>query len=180
MKQLLDLIIKLITYIFSNDSTQTIIKQTIKEQPPMPEEPKKQYKIYITLADYAMGRDKTFHSEWINTIIDNANVLLKRVNDLLNDVQLQDSYKVSSGWRPAMINAAVTNAAKRSNHMRGKAVDIIDTKDQKLANYLLANLDKLEKYGLWLESPKYTIGKNTNWIHLQSEPPASGNRVFIP
>lgn len=142
---------------------------------PQKETPMAEPKVFITLEQYAMGRDKTYFAEWTNTIQDSANVLLQRVNALLNEIQLEQNYTVSSGWRPAAINAKITNAAKRSNHMRGKAVDIADV-GQNLSTYLLANLGKLEKYGLWMEDPKST----KTWVHLQSEPPASGRRVFIP
>src|ERR1700722_2838594 len=93
-------------------------------------------KVYITLPMYTMGRDKEC-KEWVNTVQDNAKVLLERVNALLNEIKLKDSYIVSSGFRPSYINKQVKNAAKASNHMRGKAVDIIDDKQQTLANYLL-------------------------------------------
>jgi hypothetical protein len=136
-------------------------------------------KIYITLPQYTMGRDKEC-AEWINTVQDNAKVLLQRVNAFLNEITLRDAYIVTSGFRPSYINKQVKNAAKASNHMRGKAVDILDDKEQTLGNFCLNHLDLLEKYGLWLESPKFTIGQHTNWVHLQSEAPGSGNRVFIP
>lgn len=190
MKQIIEFILKILQFFFQKKEPQQLAKvipiqqkkilAPIKEQIPMKEESSNVPKIYITLDQYSMGRDKIFPAEWVNTIIDSANVLLNRVNPLLNEINLHDKYVVSSGWRPASINAKVTNAAKRSNHMRGKAIDIMDDKDQNLAKFFLANLNLLEKYGLWMEDPKSTIGKNTNWVHLQSEPPASGNRVFIP
>jgi len=40
----------------------------------------------------------------------------------------------------------------------------------------LANTDKLEAIGLWLEHPEST----PRWCHVQIVPPASGKRVFRP
>jgi hypothetical protein len=50
--------------------------------------------------------------------------------------------------------------------MLGKAIDIKDDKDQKLASLILSNPQLLKKYDLWLEDPAHTKGKNTNWVHL--------------
>lgn len=82
---------------------------------------------------------------------------------------------VSSGYRPAAINANVPGAAKKSNHMVCLAVDIRDV-DGKMKSWCLANLDKLALYGLWMED----AGSTPTWCHLQCVPPRSGNRVFKP
>lgn len=79
---------------------------------------------------------------------------------------------ISSGYRPASINASV-GGAKLSAHQTCQAVDIVD-KDGKLAEWLLKNLDILVENELYLESPKFTNG----WVHLQTRP--TRNRVFIP
>lgn len=62
-----------------------------------------------------------------------------------------------------------------SSHLSGKAADISDP-DGKLAKWLLENENKLSVAGLWCEHPNYTKG----WCHLQSVPPKSGKRFFIP
>lgn len=82
---------------------------------------------------------------------------------------------VSSGFRPAAINVHVKGAAVRSNHIMGRAVDLVDT-DRSIVKWCLANLDKLKEVGLWMEEPASTPG----WCHLQTVPPKSGNRVFKP
>lgn len=81
---------------------------------------------------------------------------------------------VSSGYRPAAINASV-GGAKASNHMVCRACDFVDS-DRKLSEFCLAHLEVLESCGLWLESPASTPG----WVHLQCVPPRSGSRVFRP
>lgn len=81
---------------------------------------------------------------------------------------------VSSGYRPAAINASV-GGAKASNHVVCLACDFRDT-DGALAAWCLSRLEVLESCGLWIESPALTAG----WIHLQAVPPRSGARVFRP
>lgn len=62
-----------------------------------------------------------------------------------------------------------------SSHLSGKAADISDP-DGKLAKWLQENEQKLAVAGLWCEHPNYTKG----WCHVQSVPPKSGKRFFIP
>jgi hypothetical protein len=131
-------------------------------------------KCVITQKDYLMGRDVQFSAELTPEILLNITILLEKVNSILWDLKI-DSAKVSSGWRPAGINSSVPNAAKRSLHMTGKAIDILDDKSQSLANKILTNPDLLKKYDLWLEDPAHTKGKNTNWVHLDM-----GNRTERP
>lgn len=114
----------------------------------------------ITLDDYLMGRDKKFPQEYTEEIKNNAIQLLKRVNEFLNEIGVEE-VRVSSGWRPAAINSKVPNAAKRSAHMMGMAVDLAD-KDRKLKEKILENIHLLPKYGLWLENPDAT----PSWVHL--------------
>lgn len=79
---------------------------------------------------------------------------------------------ISSGYRPASINASV-GGAKLSAHQTCQAVDIVD-KDGKLAEFCLNNLTLLEECGIFMEDPRFTNG----WVHLQTRP--TRNRVFIP
>ena len=110
-----------------------------------------------------------------------AAVLANRVTQLLQAYtgaeHIHDGAEpaISSGYRPPEVNAATEGAAKRSNHMVCRAVDIHDHGGT-LAKWCLANLDLLEHLELWMEAPRYTYG----WVHLQSVPPRSNNRVFIP
>ena len=126
-----------------------------------------------------MGRDSQYQNEFTDEIKQNIQILLERVNPLLNELKIT-SASVTSGWRPAAINANTAGAAKKSAHQSGQAVDILDDKDKKLAKLILNNKGLLEKYNLFMENPDYTNGQHTNWVHLQCRPTKSGNRIFIP
>ena len=78
----------------------------------------------ITLEDYFMGRDKLFPAELTEEMWGNAVTTIERANLLLERAGLQRG--VNSGWRPASVNAAVRNAAKRSKHIHCLAIDIDD------------------------------------------------------
>ena len=134
----------------------------------------------ITLEDYFMGRDKKYSKDLSGEIVNNAKETVKRANLLLIEFEKVFSNaktrKVSSGWRPPAVNAGTKNAARRSHHMTGKAIDISDNGN--LAKWCAspAGLIALEKIGLWLEHP----GSTLTWCHVQTVPPRSGNRVFYP
>lgn len=104
---------------------------------------------------------------------DNAATTISLVNALL--AAFGHDRGITSGWRPVEVNKLVPGAALRSNHTRCLACDVADA-DGLLDAWCLANLDLLERLGLWLESPVKTPG----WCHLQIVPPKSGNRVFLP
>jgi len=95
----------------------------------------------------------------------NGTSLIEKVNALLNDLGIQ-KVDVTSGFRTASSNAQVANAAKKSLHMQGRAIDLLDNKEQSLAKLVQSRPDLLKKYDLWLENPDFTKGKNTNWVHL--------------
>lgn len=80
--------------------------------------------------------------------------------------------KVTSGYRPSKYNLG---HAPGSAHLTCQACDFADS-DGSLAGFCLSHLELLEKFGLYMEDPKYTEG----WVHLQTRRPVSGNRVFIP
>ncbi len=145
----------------------------------MPDDP-------ITLADYWMGRDVSHGLQLGTDVRANAARTVALANDLLRravaaGVTLERSPRtgslVSSGWRPATINAGVPNAAPRSRHISGQAVDIFDPRGA-LDAWLMTHTgqDALAGIGLWLESPDHTRG----WSHVQTVPPRSGRRVFVP
>ena len=127
----------------------------------------------ITLADYYMSRDKQFPDELTDELRSNAASTVDRVNQLLE--AFGEDRKVNSGWRPAVVNAATPNAAKKSKHMTCQACDLED-KDGRLDQWCLDHPEALERIGLWQESPASTVG----WAHVQIIPPNSGKRVFIP
>lgn len=84
---------------------------------------------------------------------------------------------VSSGWRSPEINAATANAAMKSKHMRGLAIDIYDP-DGELDDWLMTDDGQraMTDCILWMEHPSAT----KNWSHVQSIAPKSGRRVFYP
>jgi hypothetical protein len=87
---------------------------------------------------------------------------------------------VTSGVRTPDRQAQIDALAGRqprlaSRHIAGDATDFADH-DGSLAKFCLQNLHLLESCGLFIESPEYTPG----WTHLQSAPPKSGRRVFLP
>lgn len=139
----------------------------------------------ITLADYWMGRDKTHASELTPEIIANATETVKRANLLLPHLMAAgvtldlhpNGTLVSSGWRPAAINAGVPNAAARSKHMTGQAVDIYDP-DGDIDDWLMtsAGIAAMSQIGIWLEHPSCT----KNWSHWGITAPRSGKRIFFP
>lgn len=135
----------------------------------------------ISLIDYWMGRDKTYPQDLTDAIRQNAAVTVERVNKLLAAFYAANPgaarRKVNSGWRPPAVNAGVKGAALNSKHMTGHAADLSDD-DGRLDAWCLtpAGRSAMTEIGLWLEHPKAT----PRWCHLQSVPPRSGNRVFMP
>lgn len=125
----------------------------------------------ITREEVLMGRDKDYPLDT------EQEVNLEHLLECLN--KFRKAYGkpmvVSSGYRPAAVNAKVKGAAKKSNHIMCLACDFRDL-DGSLDEWCLQNLDVLEECGLYLESPLHT----PNWCHLQAKAPKSGNRVFIP
>ena len=143
--------------------------------------------MHITLKDYltASGSypEREKHKELTPELLKNAEKLLTQVNQLLKDLGVS-SARVSSGFRPSEVNAATAGAAKKSLHTQCLAIDIIDDKNQSLANKInkLENEAKdqfLGKYGLWLEHPEATKGKNTNWCHLDLSTSRSPRKVRV-
>jgi len=127
----------------------------------------------VTLADYYQGRDLQFPDELTDELRTNAASTVDRVNQLLE--AFGEDRKVNSGWRPAVVNAATPNAAKRSKHMTCQACDLADYTGS-LDAWCVNNLEALERIGLWLEHPDST----PSWCHVQIIPPKSNNRVFRP
>lgn len=137
----------------------------------------------ITLEQYFMGRDRTYKPELTDDILRNARGMVDATNRLLEamagSVPLVNNPAtrslVSSGWRPAAVNAATPGAALRSRHMSAQAVDLYDPEGV-LDDWCTGNLQTLDRLALWMEHPAATKG----WCHLQSVPPRSGSRVFYP
>jgi hypothetical protein len=75
------------------------------------------------------------------------------------------------GFRPQ----DCTEGAMHSSHKEGLAVDRYDPTNA-IDNWCMANLDKLEQCGIYIEAPEATW----HWSHWTIKPPGSGHRVFIP
>lgn len=127
----------------------------------------------ITKLEILMGRDTQYAKDYTPEISANIDSLLIALNKFR--AIYDKPMTVSSGWRPASLNAKVPGAAKKSNHIIGLACDFKDS-DGALDAYCLANQDVLKECGLYLEHPDNTPG----WCHLQSISPKSGNRTFKP
>lgn len=136
----------------------------------------------ITLNEYLTSSnrypDRAKSKEVTSEVIANAEKLLKAVNALLEDLKWSTPVSVSSGFRTSEANAGIATSAKRSAHMTGEAVDIVDDKNQSLSK--ACTKEMLIKHGLYREDSDYTKGKNTNWTHLQTRPTKSGSRIFKP
>jgi hypothetical protein len=129
----------------------------------------------ITVPEYLMGRDK--QEPLTQTQEANMQNLLHRVNLLLMVVDtLLPKYRtaVSSGYRPPSVNRRV-GGAPNSAHLTCEAVDLRDMGGT-LGKFLRGRQDLLVLYGLYMEDPSVT----TTWVHLQTRPTKSGNRVFKP
>jgi hypothetical protein len=133
----------------------------------------------ITLAQYLMGRDLKYACS--DEVRSNARLTVAKTNQLkalavADGIEFpDDSTEVASGWRPEGVNECTSNAAKLSTHIIAKALDTRDPK-RLFARWCLRNLDKLAEIGLWMEDPRWT----PDWVHLQTVPPGSGKRVYIP
>ena len=127
----------------------------------------------ITKKELLMGRDVQFPKEYTKEISDNLDKLLLAIN------KVRKAYgkpmTVSSGWRPAAVNGRIANAAVKSNHMLGLAVDISDPKGEVMA-WILANMKLIVACGLYIEDFRHT----PTWVHFQIVAPKSGSRIFVP
>lgn len=133
-------------------------------------------KEYLTASNKYPDREK--HKE-VNS--DNANRLLNAINSFLNEIKAKGPFVISSGFRPSEVNAQIANAAKKSLHTQCLAIDLLDDKDQTLGKLCASKPDLMRKYGLFLEDLGSTVGKNTNWVHLDLGTRADReSRIFKP
>ena len=111
----------------------------------------------------------------------NVVTLLTRVNALIEAYQAATGNtfngRINSGWRPPEINACTPNAAAKSKHMTGQAIDLNDD-DGDIDEWLMTEQGQkiMADVHLWHEHPSATKG----WAHLQSVAPNSGRRTFYP
>lgn len=145
----------------------------------------------ITVEQYWFGRDKKYPADFTPAVQANGAETVRRVSLLLAAAAKDDVHpgidqitktEVAGPWRPAAENARTANAGKLSTHITGEGIDIQDKRDRQLARWCLRNLKVLEVLGLWMEDPQWTAGKNNDdpWVHLQTKPPGSGKRVYVP
>lgn len=132
----------------------------------------------ITLDAYWMGRHKKYPQVWTGQVQRSGAETVGRCNMLLaayfqGTGRILD--RVSSGWRPKVVNDATSNAGKTSNHITAEAIDVTDP-DRAFAAWCMLNPKKLEECGLWMEDPRWT----PTWVHLQTVPPNSGKRIYRP
>jgi hypothetical protein len=111
----------------------------------------------------------------------NSQVFLNKLNPLLAAFDAQRGSHfiaiVNSGYRSAAINKAIPNAAIRSKHLTGNAIDIRDVTGE-LKKWLVTDKGKgtLNVCGLFMEHPSAT----PTWCHLQDIAPGSGKLIFYP
>lgn len=128
----------------------------------------------ITRQEILMGRDKDHPLSPVQELN------LSRLHVALNEIRKAYGKPmiVTSGYRPAAINASV-GGAKRSAHMDCLACDFRDT-DGALDKWCTENQALLETLGLWLEHPDATKG----WCHLdlrdRPKRPGPLHRTFRP
>jgi hypothetical protein len=140
----------------------------------------------VTLSDYLMGRDTLYPQDFTLEVKANSEKTVKLVNSLLAVMEAEgmtfeahpvSQSLVSSGWRPPQINRQVKNAAPKSKHMTGEAVDLYDPEGD-IDNFLMSGQGQrvLASLGLYIENPACT----KSWSHIQIVPPRSQQRVFYP
>jgi len=127
----------------------------------------------VTKKEILKKRDKKYPDSYTQEISGNIDRLLVPIN------AVRDAYdkpmSVSSGWRPPAINEATSNAAEKSNHLKGLAVDFKDP-NGKLRDWVLDNLAFIASLGIYLEDFRWTPG----WVHMQIVPPGSKRRIYRP
>lgn len=116
--------------------------------------------------------DRSDHEECTTTVRINAAITAERVSGLLQRLGLDGD--VSSGFRTSAANGSA-KGAKRSAHMSGEAVDLVDPQGV-IKDAVMAHPHVLAEFDLYMENPQHT----PTWCHLQTRSTKSGNRVFLP
>ena len=122
------------------------------------------------LTTHGKHRDRLVHVT--EEIRGNAELIVGKVNALLE--RYGTNRLLTSGYRDPTSNATA-GGAKYSWHMQGLAADIDDLAGN-LGEWVLDHETALVDIGLFAEDPRFTSG----WVHVQTEPPRSGKRVFKP
>ena len=127
----------------------------------------------ISKSEILMGRDTKYPSDYTKEVSDNIDKILEPLN-IVRKRYAKPMY-VSSGWRPLAINSRLSNAGKKSNHIKGLAVDFKDT-DGSLRKWVIDHIEWLAGLGFYFEDFRWT----KNWVHFQLIAPKSGRRIYIP
>ncbi len=130
----------------------------------------------ITVDDYLSTHGRHMDRlDWVSPAVErNAKILVRNVNALLLTIGFSGA-RISGGFRDMLSNRKIPGASPFSRHMTGEAVDIADLHGE-IGQWVTAHSDVLVGCGLWAEDPDHT----KIWVHLQSTPPPSGNRIFKP
>jgi len=137
---------------------------------------------HLSVEDYARDSltkaDRRLKAPWSPEQERNATRIIKAVNLLIDKlpIGLQANIYITSGYRPADINARV-GGAPNSAHVSCEAIDLANGGNA-LGTYLLGHQEILQACGLYMEHPDATL--KTRHLHLQTRPVPSGNRVFWP
>lgn len=133
----------------------------------------------ITLQDYLHGNDTRYPADYTRDIEAAAKDTVARLNALL--ALFGERRSLTSGWRPAALNARTPGASKTSWHILAKAADFADSGGD-LDDWLMSpkGEEALIQCGLWHEHPSSTKGAmgGEGWCHVQTVAPRSGNRHF--
>lgn len=137
----------------------------------------------ITSKSFWMDRPNLYPDDFTPAIKANGEETICKINNLLALAERDGIIitEVASGWRPQAVNDATSNAAGHSTHISALACDLRDTSNRALAHWCVNHLTQLVLCELWMESPQYTGGAgHTPWVHLQTVPPHSNKRIYIP
>ena len=125
----------------------------------------------ITQEAYLMGRDKEYPPT--PDMLFKARSLLVRVNSFFMELGMEVHDKdVSSGYRPGHYNRKAGGTIK-SGHLKCEAIDLFD-EDRTKTKAILKAPHLLEKYGLYMENPRYAA----SWVHLDIK--IRNKHIFIP
>lgn len=113
------------------------------------------------------------------------------VQAFLGETQIALPEGYASGWRPAGVNEATSNAAQHSSHLIAAAGDKRDTPNGDFAWWCMRNPGVLEQHGLYMEHPVATVLRSyktakaasrtpTPWCHLSTVAPHSHLRCYFP
>lgn len=82
---------------------------------------------------------------------------------------------INSGLRSQADQQRINPKAPKSKHLLGQAADIRDV-DGAFWKWCMINMDFMVEVGFWFEDKSAT----PTWCHIQTVPPRSGKRIFLP